>query len=677
MKCLNFSAKFIFILAVLLVSFSACFADDTGFEFDDLMGNGFTLQWMAINKSGNTFGGKFTDPLKVSTDLIVDPYSESIVNILSGTPSSEYIPDRELHLLFLVLSQGYGEFYVDTQNENLSFDITTPDSDLSTIENEQNTVYVNTKEFVSTDLESNWSRYRYQIGRRDGSTENYNTVVQSINFSQYPDQRTSQMISRPLVISNVSATDAREEPLVVRMTLRDSTGNSGNIVAYDTTSWRVDDDKTTGGDQWVFVPIDERIINDKQIKYSLKTEIANHTSARYEAIPSDSYGTQKFPDYWKFDLPRYHWTTDIDREFYLSATSHIAPGLVSVFKRQYNVREENKRPLRIQGIDTAYVGLYNLYLDHDIVYGKALGDKQSVRSSQGNFNLFEVTAFQPNEFSMYFYDNVARATNSTEIYKEVLTPTTRMFGASALKQEEDMPGIGNLTQFFTVEQNIPGSLRSSSTEGLLPLHITINIPITLIKDKEWLNNLLDEWKNTGRIENTFAEKYELFLLTETNGELNPWNLTQELQRQGSYENQVKVFYDEDRGMTTVDNVRGLITISFIAMLMDGTRDGTRPQLSIVEDHVSGTDVDKEYIVIRDGIADNKWKMTFFVAEAGTSDNFTIDSNPYSYYSDYDYEDEEIIDESNKSSSCNASENLIFVLLPVILVFAFKVHERRF
>ena len=116
----------------------------------------------------------------------------------------------------------------------------------------------------------------------------------------------------------------------------------------------------------------------------------------------------------------------------------------------------------------------------------------------------------------------------------------------------------------------------------------------------------------------FADYFNLFLMAESStGTGNIWNLTQELQNKGVYEQQVKVFLDTERGRVTSDSYRGVLTVSFIVMLMDGTRDGSRPELSIVPD-VSNTvsaaySPNADYIVIRDGKTDNKWNMTFFIA----------------------------------------------------------------
>ena len=128
--------------------------------------------------------------------------------------------------------------------------------------------------------------------------------------------------------------------------------------------------------------------------------------------------------------------------------------------------------------------------------------------------------------------------------------------------------------------------------------------------------MLEVWRNTGRIEDMFANKYDLYLRA---GDNNVWNLTQELNSKGYYNELVKVFLDEDRGRLTQDNYSGLLTISFIVMLMDGTRDGVRPELSIVPDNSVAQQ--NNYIVIRDGTLDNKWNMTFFIAPSGWQDNY--------------------------------------------------------
>lgn len=157
----------------------------------------------------------------------------------------------------------------------------------------------------------------------------------------------------------------------------------------------------------------------------------------------------------------------------------------------------------------------------------------------------------------------------------------------------------------------------NGSEGIFPLHITFNIPVTLVNDNAWWNEMLKVWRNTGRIEDMFANKYDLYLRAGSN---NVWNLTQELKAKGYYNELVKVFLDDERGRLTQDNFSGLITVSFIVMLMDGTRDGLRPELSIAPDN--SVSQQNNYIIVRDGNLDNRWNMTFFVAPSGWQDNPT-------------------------------------------------------
>ena len=423
----------------------------------------------------------------------------------------------------------------------------------------------------------------------------------------------------PFVISNVYYGTATDVPLKLRLTLRDSTNMEGNIAAYNRINWHVDgnvsiyeEQEEDIKDMWVFVPVDNLNTDNARIEYLLTTEVANHTGVRYAAYDGASSNQWIYPSFWKFDISRTQGLTDIQRQFQLAPASHIAPGLVSVYRRPFNVNESSKRPLRLFPVDdTRGTGVYDLRLNHRTIFGRRLGSTYKYAASEGRFNLFEVTAFQPRPASMNFYTDAARITGSTGT---ISTPSSVGLSSGTVKHDF-MPS--EALSYFTIDQSIPGNLRTSTTEGVLPLHITFNIPITMINNRNVLNELIEEWRNSestsGNLAEMFANYYDIYLLTTTDGEPNPWNMTQELQRKGVYASQVKVFYDEERGRITSDNDRGLITVSFIVMLMNGTRDGVRPELSMVPDN--STDQDNSYIFIRDGNADNKWNMTFFIAPA--------------------------------------------------------------
>ncbi len=445
------------------------------------------------------------------------------------------------------------------------------------------------------------------------------------------------------------------------MTLRDGSSKSSNIVASDTVEWDMTGDKEVGGNELVFVPIDDEslLTDNRKINLYLTTEVINHTSVRYAATTYDSYGDFEYPSYWKFDLARDQGTTYVDREFQLARKAHIAPGLVTVFKRKYDVNEENKRPLMLYPIDDVSVGTRSLRLNHKIIFGKRLGDTYKEKSSNGNFNLIEVTAFQPRPAGDEFYDNVKSVTNAKGA---VNIPTSSTFGASSISRSEQMEST--VLQHFTLSQVIPANLRTNDDEGILPVHITFNIPVTNIEDRDWLNQIIMLNNSGNRLEDAFFEKYQISLLTETDSKANPWNLSQELQKLNQYNKQIHVYYNPDTGSSTRDNEKGVITVSFIAMLMDGTRDGVRPELSVVADHSITSDND--YIVIRDGNKDDRWKMTFFIAPAGYNDNPATTSNVSAGTSST----------SSSGSGCGTVRPEIFAgILLLVLCLPFVKRER--
>ncbi len=603
-----YKRKIMLILAVVVMSagFFPAYAD---YQFDDLQGpSGVSTQWVVINDTNDTFGASYGEAVRISADLLSS--GTAILNVLSGN-SNSIVQDRNLQTFFLVLSNGAGQFDMAMRSQALAFDVSTPNLGVNTIVNENMTPYIDTKTAdQSGETTSEWKTYKFNIARQNDRNK-YDTVIQSFMFQQNPDRSPSQAITRPMVISNVypGTAASSQAPLIVRMSLRDSSGADGNIIAYDRATWAMSQSITTGGNQWVFIPVDDLNTDNTRIEYYLTTEIANNTAYRYAVRYPDSTGGTVPPSSWKFDIFRPQGTTNIPRTFLLAAESNIAPGLVTVYNRRYNVNEYNKTPIHVFPVDTPDYGDYDLSLNHRIIFGKRLGETYKYPAQEGRFNLFEVTAFQPRLASTTFYDDVARVTNASGT---VSTPTSQIFSASSIKRTVIADDV---VQYFTVDQSIPSSVRSSSSEGMLPLHITFNIPVTLINDNVWWDEMLKVWRNTGRIEDMFANKYDLYLRA---GDSNVWNLTQELRDKGYYNELVKVFLDEERGRLTQDNYSGVLTVSFIAMLMDGTRDGKRPELSIVPDN--SINQQNNYIVVRDGNRDNRWNMTFFIAPSGWQDN---------------------------------------------------------
>lgn len=669
MKRFRSTARVFFALAVICCMYAGpAFSD---YEFDDLYGpSGISYQWMIINDNGETFGDTHSNPLNVSGDLLTT--QDPVLNVTSGKSAST-ITDRSLNTMFLVAAGEHAEFDMNFRAPSLSqqFDAATPNLGLSTNVAEGDSYYTDTKTALGWPggtYDQLWRKYNFQIDRYRTSGV-YDTVAQYFYFQQNPANSPSGGIPVPFVVANVIYGTASDYPLDLRLTLRDSANMEGNITAYDLISWRVDDnyppnrqDSYLNDGQWVFVPVENLNTDNARIEYLLTTEVANHTAVRYAAYDGSTGNTWVYPSFWKFDLVREQGMTDIWRQFQLAPTSHIAPGLVTVYRRPYNVNESNKRPLRLFPVDdTRGTGVYDLRLNHRIIFGRRLGDTYRYPASEGRFNLFEITAFQPRPASMNFYDNVARITGSNGT---VAVPSTAALTASSVKHDA-MPS--EALQYFTIDQNIPGNLRTSTTEGMLPLHITFNIPITQIQSRTGWNNIIEEWRRSGNIADIFADYFNIYLLpnaTTEDGQINPWNMTQELQNKGVYTDQVKVFLDEDRGRVTADNDRGLLTVSFIVMLMNGTRDLVRPMLAMVPDN--STEQENNYIFIRDGNLDNKWNMTFFIAPA----NYIINNEPNNNAVPQEVEGES----SGGGGGCNAG--MLGLMAGAVIICALAKREGR-
>ena len=652
LKHLGKTAGLLFMIAVIVLSAGTCFAD---YQFDDLEGpSGVSSQWMVINEGADTFGGSHSEAVRISGDLLSE--GTAVLNVLSGSSLNE-VSDRNLQTLFLLVSEGSGEFDLNMKSQTLDFDPSTPNLDFSTIVNENETPYVDTKEPDQTgNSTSGWKNYHFRIARQNDRNK-YDTVIQSFYFQQNPGSAPSQGIPRPMVISNVYAGTAADgtSPLTVRMTLRDSSGADGNIIAYDRTTWTMNGNKTVGGNQWVFIPVDDLNTDNSSIERFLTTEVANNTSYRYAASYPDGTRATVTPSEWKFDIFRPQGTTNIPRNFLLASNSNIAPGLVTVYNRRYNINEQSKTPLHLFPVDTPDTGDYDLSLNHKILFGKRLGETYKLAAQEGRFSLFEVTAFRPRLASTTFYDDVARVTKSKG---KVTVPDTSIFSASSIKRDVIADDV---LQYFTLDQAIPSSATSSSSEGMLPVHVTFNIPVTLVKDSEWWNEMLKVWRSDGRIEDMFANKYHIYLRA---GENNVWNLTQELIRKGRYNELVKVFLDENRGRLTQDNYSGLLTISFIVMLMDGTRDNERPELSIISD--DSVAQENKYIVVRDGTWDNRWNMTFFIAPSGWQNNNNSGSSGSGGS----------MGGSSGGGGCYAGQGIAFLMAAYFAASIFMKRERR-
>ena len=252
----------------------------------------------------------------------------------------------------------------------------------------------------------------------------------------------------------------------------------------------------------MFVPVPAWPAPDR-IDYRLTTEVTNHTGIRYAVQRYDSYAwTRLNPTHWAFDLPRSQSAKDVPPRFQLNELSHIAPGLKTVYSQRFNVNEGNKVPLRLYSVDPAD-DFYALTLNHRIIFGLDLGTVEAPISGQNPY-AYKVTGFNPRAASTDFLKNIAKAMDVSAV--RAPEGRTVIFGVV-----RNAYVAGDVIASFAVDASIPGSARREGAEGLLPLHITFNLPRThLLVAPKW-EGLLDQWHETGDIRSEFARNFSFYL----------------------------------------------------------------------------------------------------------------------------------------------------------------------
>ena len=587
--------------AVLFCVLSAAYAD---YQFDDLdTQSGVGAQWMIINAltNGNTLGNPSSEGMDVSGDLAS---GRNPVEVLNGSEVTNRQSDYEtygypkIQSMFLVIS-GVDKATTDfTVNFGAPYQTDTTFGSDTVYQVNKTTAQPDGKDYYSNG--NIWSQNTFSLVK--GSSQNvYESVRTNFIFHENPQNQPSQTLVVPMVVANVkegsTASTNSNTQLIFRTLLRDNQG-TGDIAAYDHFTWNVKPGANPAGNsQWVFVPVASLPVDDNEkINYRLTTSIANHTSRRYAGQRYDAYSVYQplKPNYWNFDLPYTRTNDDLARRFQLNELSHIAPGLNTVYIQSYNVREADKTPYRIYQVD------HTLGLNHRIIFGKNLG--QAVKTGSGKYNPFAVSAFYLQPSNPDFLTNAAAKMGA----KSIKVPNSTNFITSTMIDNEEVTAeaIGS----YKFERIIPNSLLEDGADAMIPLHITFNIPKTVLQAQgtDYWDTLLKQWYDTGDIHELFAQYFSVYMLSrEENAADNHWNLIQQLQKDNAYNSLMKVFMDEDRGV---------ITVSFIVMLMDGRRDLYRPAIDIVADN------NNNYIFLRDGHNDNKWNMTFYVAPAGFINN---------------------------------------------------------
>ena len=637
---------------ILIITFAAMSnnpvqAYDEGYQFDNVYStHGLQTQWMIITKSGTTAGNwayALSDdedtthtsvPLKIAGDITTERSTLSVLNGRNTLSNN----NRELDVIFLVLSgndqeEAENTFVIDfyhSPDDDDDGEAVTPDVSAGTLP-----YYVVRKTPQNGTLDdSNGTGKEYNLYFQRQSAAEFGSTRSSMIFSQIPTDSypstPSQTTYIPFVLANVNGTTASNQPLIFNTILRNNRStNRGEIVAYDRFTWTVEEAKTQSENTpWVFVPVSSLTWsnnNGEKIPYYLTTKLTNRTGVRYGTYPYD-YPTIT-PHHWEFDLPKLSDYDKLPSKFYLHELSHAAPGLTSVYISNIDMNTVTPEIMQLYPVDppTPYNPL-SLKIRYRPVYGYSVGEAEGTSSSSSTPVPYRITAFTPRAVSSSFYETVAakmkKKTSST--YDTILVPETAgFFSAGDVTPDYISSGV---YCSFAVSKTIPGNYRQTGYEGMLPVVVTFNIPASKLDN--WNDMLTQLHNNDGLsiIKTYFRNRYTVGLLSSNNG--NNANMFLDLvkrieeEHSDDWTDYIKVFLDEDREV---------MTVSFIVLLLDGTSDGTNPATGIVTDETPSEWIQtNKFVAIRDGLANNKWEMTFFIAPA----NYTISGNQQTNSTDH-------------------------------------------
>ena len=585
---------FVALTAILSLMLSAGAAlADYKYRFDDVYGpSGIGGQWIVVTRSDDTYtyntrGGIIADAIQTEANIV---NSRDHVYSINGkaTDMPTPVPHEAIRHIFMVIPDNRASIFTDftwmnpTLNPGETF---TGDVRIG-----EDYYYAVKQGLGNADPLTN--SFRFDLTKSTNAAE-YGTVRSYMSFHQNPTVTPSQTLNIPLVIANVANGIATANPLEFRTVLRGTTlaGTRGDIVAYDHFKWDVTRDWEFGGDNdWIFVPLPDNQIDAHTVNYTLTTDIRNFCGIRYELQRYDDRGfstSRIYPNKWIMDLPS--GVGDVNAELVLDELSHIAPGMITTYRQPYNVVTAAKKIFRLYGVDTSWSSTTprDLLLKHTTIYGVDLGEA----AGSG----YTVRGFQYLPSNKDFLVDAACDLVAPSIEMPALADAV-MTGAVS-----DGFVTADAVSTVKIESAIPSHMQYTSNDivGLLPLHVTFNLPKTnrFVVGK-W-ESLLDQWKKTGDIMDTFSESFRLHMHANdaTDIDLTGW-----MKEQDVYAKNVKVFMDEEKEC---------VTVSFIAMLVDSKK----TTVSLLSDKTTNTD--RKYVAIRDGNRNDKWDMTFYISHIET------------------------------------------------------------
>ena len=491
-----------------------------------------------------------------------------------------------------------------------------------------------------------------------GSSLGYITFRQRGTFAQgYSNYR--EFTSIPFVVANVADGNASVNPLLFDMIVTDSNDNVVNRIKF---TWDAQSDKLDQDLGTFFM------IGSRDVTYQLETRITNRTGTRYELYRYDMMGSRNsnpsyrdnhssiMPDYWKYDLTPDMYGT-LPESFLLDAHSQIAPGLVTVYKknigegyRTINTGNDTAESFRLT--EYADSAPKNLRLNYRRIGGMTpieggnhtpesgvnvrefVMDFADVANNDDEtaLELFRLTGKYPAMIGRGPLISMSRITGSDygddaepaevspvyinssaigafKITKAVPEGLVRLVSEDTGSDDtgDDTPDTPDTPETPTsgdaAEFRMSEVIYTSLDIPLQPIAVRMRIPRQnqLIVNR-W--NEMDNASNSLELFNIFARYGTVLVRSESTGERDA-DLFYAINNKGS-----------DLGVSASDCVRAFLYddalyLDFIVVMADGKsrNAGRTAYVEIFEDD------SVPYILIGDGTEDGKWDLTFYVGAA--------------------------------------------------------------
>ncbi|MBR1417510.1 MAG: hypothetical protein IJ576_00935 [Synergistaceae bacterium] len=502
----------------------------------------------------------------------------------------------------------------------------------------------------------NYLQAKFNISAQD-PTE-YGSKTGTLSFRQsakldtgYSGWRENSLI--PVVVANVHdgpASDPGNE-LYFDMILSDTAGDVLNRIKF---RWGADEDLTQDLGN-IFLASSA---NTNAPQYSLETRITNRTGTRYRVQRYDSLswssGTSSqdvgnnLPAHWMFDLTSDGYQS-LPARFYLDTHSQIAPGVITVYNGGIDMTYGTSKSFRLYPFNSSsYKTLtltyqrirdMNATAAQSFTYGAGISSARGLAFEEGfvdrgysGTEAYRNTSEKLTNIMGLPPAMVTGSENIGEIYTAINSGASAYpnMGSSRyypIRFEIDVTDLITVSHDYETVTSYDASGDAIGSEDidlgpaeipLLPVTIRFEIPRgdELLTEANWAKlydtsnaqTLLQRFMQFGTIgvRSPNTDELDVDLLTALDGEISSSAVGS-----SGLNRFIKAFLIEDKDDRTNDK----LVLEFIAFMADASSSRTNKTAYIR----TFEDDNVPYILIGDGLQDDKWTLSFFVTGAGAID----------------------------------------------------------